>query len=689
MVKCLKIIKRGIKKSDIFGVLITFRINNEEEYKTIHGGIATIIFLLFTLFYTIYLGVPFVKRENIDFIYSNKILDSNPYINLSEAHFRFGFGLQYQNDSSPAIKDSEIYFNYSITLKERFNKKKIIEYPFGLQKCSREDFLNKVNETFDRNHIYEMFCPILNDSINYTLQGLFTDDYSKYIQLEIRLTEYGMYHFEEVRAFMQATPIEITMYFLDTGIDYRNRSTPLPFYINYINKGLDLIFTKTTEVFLSVIEFTNDENIIINHQSKSIDGMFDKSEDSFHYVLSRIDSNESLVGRFIIKASSRVIILDRKYQKFPSYAAQLFGLLEELFLILSVIVNFLEREAIRNRLIRKMLKMKGSKNYDVKYFLHVFKKNKYYGNDIMELVNKKNFMVVKSGREEIIFKDEEGKYYSKKLTINKKTDNSSIEEKEDNYSQIKNNINIQSTEREVLNLNDKKKQIIIKKDSLNDNEYKISESISSIPSEDMNDYNKTNVKRKITNDKYNIQKEAHFTYTNMNLNTENNIENNFPNVEILSKMRRKKTIERAEEDFPFFTIYSNFYSSIVCFCSKYQRRKFQLIKNAKRKINYYLEICNYIKAMHEVDLFKYCLLDNKQSVIFDYLSRPPFKVDSKINKDLIYKEFEKEQDAFGKMKRNDIDKIFASYNFIKNKEDFTFEDLKLLRLFNAEAEYLK
>ena len=64
---------------------------------------------LFRLFFTIYLGVLFVKRKNIDFIYSNKILNSNPYINLSEAHFHFDFGLQYQNDSSTAIKDMKFF----------------------------------------------------------------------------------------------------------------------------------------------------------------------------------------------------------------------------------------------------------------------------------------------------------------------------------------------------------------------------------------------------------------------------------------------------------------------------------------------------------------------------------------------------------------------------------------------------
>ena len=211
------------------------------------------------------------------------------------------------------------------------------------------------------NQIDEMFCPELNNSINYTLEGLFTDDYSKYLQLDIKLTEYGMNNLDEVRTFMQNTPIEMVIYFLDTGIDYKDRDNPLPIYINYINRGLDLYFSKTTEIFLSTIEFVHDENIIINNEYKTIDGMFDKSEDSFHYIVLRNDLNINLIERFIIKTSSKVIILDRKYQKLPSFIGQLSGMIEEFFIVIFFIVNIIEKQAIDNKLIHKILKIKGSK----------------------------------------------------------------------------------------------------------------------------------------------------------------------------------------------------------------------------------------------------------------------------------------------------------------------------------------
>ena len=667
---CSKYIKRIIKSCDIFGILIAFKIKNEDQYQSIHGGIASIIFIMFTLFYILYQGIPFVTRKNLEFIFSNKILDSKPSINLIDAHFYFGFGLRYQYNSSPAIDDSKKYFNYSILLTELdegVNNKQ--NFHLGIKKCTKSDFLNDVNSTFEQNEINEMFCPILNDTFNYSIEGLFTDDYIKYIQLEIRLTEYGMNNFEEVRTFMQSTPIEMTIYFLDTGIDYQNKSNPLPLYINYLNRGLDLIFSKTTEIFLSTIEFSNDENFIINNPKKSIDGMLDRSEDSFHYILSRIDSQNNLVGKFIIKASPKVVVLERKYQKFPSFIAETSSMIENAYVLLSFVLHIVEKEVVQNKLIHKMLKMKGSKNYDIKYFFTVFEKNNLNSN-IMKMINQKNLLIKKTSIGGVDSNDKNTKMLIKE---NKKENNKENNLYDDKIIKgtkninIKNNNFINSFEREEINLEYQEKKI--------NNNKKVSQSISisSIPSQEIEEWNNTdNNNKNLTNEIYDTK------------NTIMTPETNFYKVKTKSMMDR---IE-AEKDFPLFTIYSNFFSYFCYHCSKYQKRKYELIINAKKKINYYLEIFNYIKAMHEIDLFKYCLLDKEQFIIFDYLSRPPYKIDGKKNDDLIYHEFEKEQNAFSKIGKNEIDKICNAYNIIRNKEDITFEDLKLLRLINAEIDYL-
>ena len=57
------------------------------------------------------------------------------------------------------------------------------------------------------NGVGGILYPVLNESVNFTLDGLYTDYY------EVRLTEYGMNNLEEYRSFMQNNPIEMDIYF--------------------------------------------------------------------------------------------------------------------------------------------------------------------------------------------------------------------------------------------------------------------------------------------------------------------------------------------------------------------------------------------------------------------------------------------------------------------------------------------
>jgi hypothetical protein len=91
--------------------------------------------------------------------------------------------------------------------------------------------------------------------------------------------------------------------------------------------------------------------------------------------------------------------------------------------------------------------------------------------------------------------------------------------------------------------------------------------------------------------------------------------------------------------------------------------------------------------MQEIDLFKYCLFDKEQIYLLDYLAKPPFRINHK-EIDCIYNEFEKDQYTFQNIGEKEINKVYEAYNNIRKKEDVTFEDLKLLRLINAEVEYL-
>jgi hypothetical protein len=121
--------------------------------------------------------------------------------------------------------------------------------------------------------------------------------------------------------------------------------------------------------------------------------------------------------------------------------------------------------------------------------------------------------------------------------------------------------------------------------------------------------------------------------------------------------------------------------------SKKQERRSEFFNKAEEKIHYYFDIYNYIQKMQEVDLLVYTLLEDDQIKLFEFLSRPPLKITP--NRMDIYNEFEQKQSLYIKIGKTEINDLYKSYNKVKLKDDLGFEDLKLLRLVNAEIKFLK
>ena len=421
-----------------------------------------------------------------------------------------------------------------------------------------------------------------------------------------------------------------------------------------------------------------------------------------------------MVGKIIIKASAKVLVLNRSYQKLPSFIADLTGILEEILLVILLLINIMERQAIDNKLVHKMLKIKGSKYYDVDYFLNVFNRDKI-NNEVMSLIRRDNFQIERSTT---------GGIYSKRKSImkilnnNEKFGNINLRRKrsyfknphiknsnhqmnnflENNISPIQdNNINVQPSERDIIQIlnspNNIKKKLNRKESSNN------SLSVNSIPSEDLESLdnkkkssinqslnNTSNDQSETINNNSNYQTKRPLSTKNLSANDEN-IESQNYDISLIKVINKNDEIKRAEDSFASIGIISAVFTSLCYWTSKYQRRRYELLNEAERKVHYYLEVFNYIKGMQEIDLLKYCLFDKEQITLFDYLASPPLKTSSK-KMNAIYKEFESEQVNVGKIQKKEIDEVYDCYNIIRNKNNVTFEDLKLLRLINAEVELL-
>ena len=662
--KCHKI-KKCIKRLDFFGSLITFTINNEYRYHSFIGGCLFIISIIISILYSFYCFWNFIGRNKIDFIYSRKIIESNPSINLKEINFNFAFGLQKFGNGGIYTFPNKDYFTYSMELIDWIgdNEGEMFSTNINLKKCEKEDFNNMVDYVFYSNDINTMLCPIITNDLNFTLDGLYTDYYFRFLRLNLSISDYGLNNLEETQNFLINNPLEMSIYFMDTSFDYQNRKNFISKNLNYIFKNIDLNFAKYTKIFISSLEYSTDENLIITKPTIEKNSVYDLSLDTFNYFPRRNSTNR-LIGQFIIQASSTIYQLQRSYEKLPEFIAELAGFIGILLLILFTLIGILERQIIDNKLINHMLAFKGSKYNDISYFINLFMLDKKHNNIINIIENKDSIPIVKNklGTQKVI---------SKKLILN------------DNYLFEKGNENIIENEKEENNENNennsnklnKKSNFYVDNTNLK-NRKKAKSSLIGYVTQKPGYGKKIIIKKENTDDSIKKIEE-----TNDILNNDDNLnvyENN-------SSFKKEK-----KDNIRIFPLsYSEYFLASILFCfSKLQKRRYNATKSAEFRIHYYMDIFNFIKKMQEIDLLKYCFFDKDQIMIFDFISKTPFKIGNE-GEEIFYKEREKIMVNRKNLRKDDMDEIFNSYRIIRIKDRFNFEDVKLLNVVKAEVEFLK
>ena len=624
--------KNIIRELDYFGTIVSFRLGEDLKYKSLIGGTCTIIYIIIALVYILYMLIPFLKRKEINFTFSNKIISKNPYVNLSSTNINFAFGALFSSDQASAIENTTKYFDYKINIIEWVGIDDFFEKEIFFNFCNQSDYPSSLYDQFEVNELNELYCLLINKDninyLNYSLDGLYTDDYFKFITIDFFLSEYGKNNFDEVKIYLRENPLLMSLFFVDTAIDYENRHVPLPVYINYITRDIDFDYTKKSEIFFSSLEFINDDNFFFNKESLTKNVMFDRCEDSFRFIQDRNEEENYNLFHIEIKVSPKVTTLKRKYQKLPEFVASLSGLLSFLLVFIFVCCNLIERKAINQELIHRMLKFRGNKNININYLIDRFK-NLKYSNEI--------------GQNEFL----------KQKIDEKKNDHNSKENMNEKIIKLFSNMNVES----IPNI--KKNTEETKETSKKEKEYFYTS--NSTKSLSPKKKKKNSLNREKTQF---IKSENIFINQNTNLKTKNEV--------VLKKLN-------------MIEIICNFF----CFCCSPRLKKNRLLlAQAENKINYYMDIHTYIRTVQEFELLKDIFFDKKSLTLFHFLSKCSVKI---INNNLVFlRHFENELKSNSIFKEIEIDKLYYSYQkMIFDKSNLGKEKLKLLDFLKNEINFLE
>ena len=99
----------------------------------------------------------------------------------SKSTLSFGFNCWTGNDGTSADQLLKVEFKYIHWKYDEDNYKRTIS-TFGSHSCTKEDFFNEFNETFDASKIYQYQC---FDEPSTIIEGIWTSDIFSYFQIQV------------------------------------------------------------------------------------------------------------------------------------------------------------------------------------------------------------------------------------------------------------------------------------------------------------------------------------------------------------------------------------------------------------------------------------------------------------------------------------------------------------------------
>ena len=351
-------IGRIIRTLDFFGESFTFRYQDEDKLSSILGGIICIIFYAVAIFFFVYNFIPFYRRENFSLQYYTMNLDHTEEIKLDKPPTAFAIGLDDGNKNE--LKDL-----FDLNIKFTKNKENIlVTHP-----CTKEDFFNHHQKSFDDLDISKFYCLSKNDLES--PQGIFTDNiFSYYVISVVSKNKDDSSHYEKIKNYLIKNDCKLQFYYTDITIDINNYDQPFSSILNSIFLQLDPTLIQKKNIFFMNYHLFDDTLLLHVNQNdeenQEIMTGLSKVEDYSQYKgterSSAVGDDYEAYAKIYIRADNRKVAIKRKYQDFMEFYADISGLLLSIFWVLGVIFAYYDRIKANHSISKKLFYFEGIKD---------------------------------------------------------------------------------------------------------------------------------------------------------------------------------------------------------------------------------------------------------------------------------------------------------------------------------------
>ena len=335
----MEFITSYLRKIDVFGVLYTFKYKSEEKYTTSIGGLVVILFIILSLGFGIYYFIPFYNRQNFTAVYYTLITAQADRISFSESKTALAFGLNCWKgkDGTTADQLFNLDFKY-IFWKLENNDYKQTRLTLGSHPCTKKDFYDEFNETFDASQIYKYQCL---DDPTITVEGIWTSEIFSYFQFEVNAKNNSTELLNKIDDYLFENDCKYQIYYSDNTIDIEDFSKPIKSYVEaifiQINPTLSI---RRNLYFMNQYLFDDDSLLWVFNEDEEANmkkTLFSRYEEySLFQGLKREKRSTDYLNfvRLYIRADTQKTEVKRQYQKINEFFAEEFSLLIVIYEIL-------------------------------------------------------------------------------------------------------------------------------------------------------------------------------------------------------------------------------------------------------------------------------------------------------------------------------------------------------------------
>lgn len=340
---------------------MTFQYKERIKYRSLFGGLVFSLFFIFAMIYAIINFNTFINRNSMNLVYNEGYREIADEINFKDYQLGFGVGLDI---GSPEITTNLYkYFNISInevTLAKQEGKTSKIKKNLKLNKCTYEDFYNKVNISFDTLGLKYYYCPEL---LNSSLKGMWSEDIYRYYELIVSLNEdYWINNITDAQKLFSIYEIKINIYYLENSIWVYDLDKPIKKFINNWFTVLDWRFIKKANMDFMKFNFISDSNILFREDLSEEYLVLGSTTEYFNDLgenrFTAKPKDFNIFNKVYFRSSPNFRLIKRVYMKITEYLANMSSILSSILLVLYLIVTRLNIFKSQQSVLKKILRFK-------------------------------------------------------------------------------------------------------------------------------------------------------------------------------------------------------------------------------------------------------------------------------------------------------------------------------------------